>query len=210
MDHGGSQHRDLAAGCHRPTKFHHAPRESGALFSSYHLFPAPCLILRRFTFHRTRAFYQAARRSSLLSSTVVPSHTPSPHLAEDSLLGLASKSTSSRTLKISTPFTLSRGNLLSLRLPQQFPRRGLLHPHPRPGPSAFFFHPLAPIITPLDMCLLVLHSTPANPATVAATTDTSGDLNPTGTSTSSGNSADRIAAAGSTALLFAALTVFIL
>jgi len=51
---------------------------------------------------------------------------------------------------------------------------------------------------------------PTTPATVAATTDTPGGLNPTGTSTSSGNGADRIAAAGSTALLFAALTVFIL
>ena len=73
----------------------------------------------------------------------------------------------------------------------------------------FFFHPLAPIILSLDMCLLVLHSTSVNP-TAADTTDTSGDLNPTGTSTSSGNSADRIAAAGSTALLFAALTAYIL
>jgi len=53
-------------------------------------------------------------------------------------------------------------------------------------------------------------ATPANPVTVTATTDTSGALNPTGTSTSSRNSADRTAAAGSTALLFAALTVFIL
>jgi len=51
-------------------------------------------------------------------------------------------------------------------------------------------------------------ATLANP-TAAETTDTSGDLNPTGTSTS-GNSADRIAAAGSTALLFAALTAYIL
>ena len=73
----------------------------------------------------------------------------------------------------------------------------------------FFFHPLAPIIPSLDMCLLVLHSTLVNP-TGTETTDTSGDLNPTGTSTSSGNSADRVAAAGSTALLFAALTVYIL
>jgi len=56
----------------------------------------------------------------------------------------------------------------------------------------------------------VASATPANPATVAATTDTSGAPNPTGTSTPSRNSADRIAAAGSTALLFAALTVFIL
>lgn len=52
-------------------------------------------------------------------------------------------------------------------------------------------------------------ATPSNPTT-ATTTDTSGDLNPTGTSTSSGNSAGRITAAGSTALLFAALTAFIL
>lgn len=52
-------------------------------------------------------------------------------------------------------------------------------------------------------------ATSANP-TAAETTDTSGDLNPTGTSTSSGNGADRIAAAGSTALLFAALTAYIL
>jgi len=73
----------------------------------------------------------------------------------------------------------------------------------------FFFSSLAPIIPSLDMCLLVLHSTLVNP-TGTETTDTSGDLNPTGTSTSSGNSADRVAAAGSTALLFAALTVYIL
>jgi hypothetical protein len=45
----------------------------------------------------------------------------------------------------------------------------------------------------------------------AQTTDTSGDLNPTGSaSASNSNGADRISAAGSTSLIFAALVAFIL
>jgi len=52
------------------------------------------------------------------------------------------------------------------------------------------------------------------PNSAASTTDSSGDLNPTSSTTSSPssgkNSADRITAAGSTGLIFAALAAFIL
>ena len=86
----------------------------------------------------------------------------------------------------------------------------------------FFFIPLAPIITFQGMCLLVRHSTPTNPTptptptpTPAATTATdTGKLNPTSSLTNTTapgkNSADRITAAGSTSLIFAALAAFIL
>ena len=98
---------------------------------------------------RTRASYQAARSSSLPSSTAVSLHTPSPHLAEDSLSGLASKSTLSRTRKTQTPFSLSRGDLLSpsrASPPRQFPRYIYIYVYEyrtvNPVMCVFFFHPL--------------------------------------------------------------------